>query len=294
MASTAAEWLPLKVLEYSILKYCSSAVEVRGIYTLGRNYKLPLVLDNRPRTPFSFQRFLIPEFCGYAGKAIYLDSDMQVFSDIGSLWSQSFDSHDLLTVKEAGKGRVGQFSVMLLDCERLRWNIDEIVDLLDSGKLNYSELMYEMKVAKNIGATIPKEWNDLERFDEGKTCLLHYTDMETQPWVSSLNPLGHLWVKCLREAIHSNFITIEDMQREIANGHVRPSLMTQIQENIDDSIKLTKKQIAIDANFIAPYKSMQKNHKSPWTSFFARGRTFITKCYYKSSISRLIRRLSSK
>ena len=46
----------------------------------------PATPANRPRTPFSFQRFLIPELCGFKGRGIYVDSDMQVFEDIRGLW----------------------------------------------------------------------------------------------------------------------------------------------------------------------------------------------------------------
>ena len=66
---------------------------------------MPLAVENRPRTPFSFQRFLIPELCGYSGKAIYLDADMQVFRDIRELWNYDFSGCDLQTVRAAKKGR---------------------------------------------------------------------------------------------------------------------------------------------------------------------------------------------
>ena len=56
----------------------------------------PRARRNRARTPFSFAWFAIPELCGHAGRAIYLDSDMLVFGDINELESMPFsDAHVL-------------------------------------------------------------------------------------------------------------------------------------------------------------------------------------------------------
>ena len=84
---------------------------------------------------------------------------------------------DLLTVSEGTAGRKGQFSVMLLDCERLQWRIEDIVRGLDEGNYTYEQLMYEMCVAASVGRTLDPAWNSLETYAAGSTKLLHYTDM---------------------------------------------------------------------------------------------------------------------
>lgn len=257
VASTKSEWLPLKVLEFSIKETSSNAVEVYSINNFARVIPTPKKNNNRPRTPFSFQRFLIPELCGYSGKAIYLDADMQVFRDISELWNQDFSSCDLQTVQNAKKGRRGQFSVMLLDCKALEWNVEHIVADLDAGGLNYAALMYEMRVAKKVGRDISHNWNSLECYEEGNTSLLHYTDMHTQPWISTANPLGYLWIACLRRAIQSGFISHEDLEREVQLGHVRPSLILQVDLGIDDALTLNRLQLGLDKDFIPPYKMLE-------------------------------------
>ena len=53
---------------------------------------------------------------------------MQVFKDIRDLWGRPFDGANILTVAADPKPRrVPQFSVMVLDCGSLDWNIQEIV-----------------------------------------------------------------------------------------------------------------------------------------------------------------------
>ncbi len=262
VASTAAEWIPTRVLEFSIRETTELPVQLHSIETFERSIPMPCELRNRPRTPFSFQRFLIPELCAYQGKAIYLDADMQLFTDIGALWNSPMAGHDLLTVCASTDGRKGQFSVVLLDCERLQWTIESIVQGLDANRYTYEQLMYEMCVASNVGRTLDPGWNSLEKYERGQTRLLHYTDMDTQPWVSLNNPLGPLWVACLRRAIKAEFITQDELAREIAAGHVRPSLLKELNQPELGKSELRK----IDAGFMAPYRSIRSAKARPWTS----------------------------
>jgi hypothetical protein len=293
IASTEAEWLPARVLEFSIRDMTSLPVELRTLYSFRRDIPLPRDIDNRPRTPFSFQRFLIPELCGYEGKAIYMDADMQVFGDLRELWGADFAGYDLLTVADGGSARRPQFSVMLLDCGTLAWRIENIVERLDAGELDYASLMYDMRVARSIGRTLPATWNSLEHFEPGQTRLLHYTDMNTQPWISRANPLGHLWVGCLRRAIDDGFMTMDELRRETAAGHIRPSLAAQIFERMDDPLALPASMRALDRGFVAPYKRMNTGKARPWTTPAAAVRALLRRLYFHSPFARRSRHRDS-
>lgn len=287
IAATATEWLSARVLEFSIRETTNRRVEVTPIYTTGRIIPLPLALVNWPRTPFSFQRFLIPELCGYSGRAIYLDADMQVFHDIAGLWNQPFAGCDLQTVREPDSKRRSQFSVMLLDCERLHWKVEKIVAALDVGTLDYASLMYEMQIVKRIGRDISPEWNSLERFNPETTALLHYTDMNTQPWVSTANPLGHRWVASLRRALATGFISRAEVEREVSRGHVRPSLLPQLDASIDNTLELPAAMRRLDRGFVAPYRRLRSGRARPWTSARTALFTLLRRCYYRSPLPRL-------
>jgi hypothetical protein len=266
VACTDAERLPMKVLEFSMRETSAQPVVVRAIASCGRAIPRPRDLRNQPRTPFSFQRFLIPELCGFRGRAIYMDADMQVFADIAEIWNEPMADNDLLTVSEGNSGRRGQFSVMLLDCARLQWRIEEIVAGLDANRFTYEQLMQEMCVAPRVGRTLSPTWNSLEQFDPAVTRLLHYTDMDTQPWVSLNNPLQSLWVSCLRRAIDAGFLAAEDLRGEIALGHVRPSLAAEVLDGETSVARLR----TLDRAFVAPYKSIRSGQSTPWLSW--RGR----------------------
>jgi glycosyl transferase family 8 len=291
VGSQDAQMVPVQVLEYSIRQRTDLAVEVFPLHLAGLEYPLPKDVRNRPRTPFSFQRFFIPQLAGYRGRAIYLDSDMQVFRDIKELWSLPFDGADLLAAWERDdSGRKPQFSVMLLNCEALRWDLTEIVAALDRGELTYETLMYEMKVARTIRAAIDPDWNSLERFQAGQTSLLHYTDMTRQPWVSRDNPLGYLWVRELIEAVGRGAVSRELVERHVGEGVLRPSLLYQLDHQIEDVAKLPASALALDDRFVPPYKRMPSHAGVP-TGLLQRTRGLLRRVYERSPFSRAGREL---
>ncbi len=256
VAATEDQMLAVKVLEYSIRKHASLNVRVTPLHRCGIDIPTPQDAENLPRTPFSFQRFLIPEIIGHTGHAIYLDSDMQVFQDIRKLWTLPMADSSVMAVGDTGSQRRPQFSVMLLNCSALQWDIRRIIESLDKHEYTYEDLMQRMIVAERIRADIPPCWNSLERFDPQQTALLHYTDMTTQPWVSRDNPNGYLWVRDLMEAVASGFIDITIIEQHISLGHVRPSLAYQIENRIEDALLLPRRACDLDKSFTPPYRRM--------------------------------------
>jgi len=290
VASTEDQMLSTKVLEYSIKKYSSMAVEVIPLHTTGIEIPLPEKKNNWPRTPFSFQRFLIPQLTQYHGRAIYMDSDMQVFRDIKDLWSLPFNGANILTVREPGKtGRRPQFSVMLLDCESLDWDIQDVVRKLNEGQLSYETLMDEMKIAENIKTSIDPSWNSLELYKERSTALLHYTDMNTQPWVSKDNPLAHLWFHALFEAIDAGFISEDYIQNHVRLGYVRPSLGYQVKHRIADPLLWPSEARQLDKGYKAPFTHLHKHKANPWAGKRYYFRAVVHRLYRNTPIPRLIK-----
>lgn len=227
------------VLEYSIKKHTNAKVEVVPMIDL--DVPRPKDPRNWQRTGFSFSRFCIPKLCNYQGKAIYMDADMQVFKDIRGLWNIPFNGAKVLIQSEVKnlevsmnktntpQKRIKQCAVMLLDCSKLDWDINTIVDEMDAGLYGYKELMYEMSILSEseIGYSIPFEWNSLEYFDHN-TALLHYTDMGTQPWVSNDNPLEEIWINEVRQMIKEKVIDINLIVEEVKKGYFRPSLINDL------------------------------------------------------------------
>lgn len=234
LGTEQAQVVAHRVLEYSIRKSASVPVEV--VPMLDLPHRMPRDPLNRPRTTFSFARFMIPKLCGFTGRALYLDADMVVFGDVAEFLDMPLDRHAVLctsaepTDKWEGHNSVHlgarSTAVMLLDCERLQWDADEIIAGLDDGLYTYEQLMSDMCIVDpdQIGDTLGPEWNDLERYDPGRTKLLHYTVVPTQPWKTDDNPLGDLWMSWYREAVEAGAVPPEEVEAAIAAGYVKPSL----------------------------------------------------------------------
>jgi len=225
VGADSAQTLGVKILEFSIKKHTPMSVEVQLIDD--RDVPIPQNPRSRSRSGFSFSRFKIPAMCGYRGRAIYMDADMQVFTDLTRLWTWEMDGADVVYCQQPPeRGRPPQYSVMLMDCASLSWNVAEIVQGLDEERFTYEQLMASLCIVPEDRKKmiLPFEWNSLEYLEEGKTSLIHYTDMPTQPWVSNTNPFAHVWYKALKEAVQEGFLPIEDLYKEIDAGHVSPEL----------------------------------------------------------------------
>jgi lipopolysaccharide biosynthesis glycosyltransferase len=235
-----SQLLAVAVLEHSIKRRTSRAVQVCPLIDLD----LPEPRDIRQgsRTNFSFARFAIPELAGYAGKGLYLDADMLVFRDIGELWDIPFDGYSVaiqegvpdhaVSHQKAGAPgkRVKQCSVMLIDCARAGWDVHKIIGGLD-GRYTYEDLMYDLCILpeSEVRYAIPFEWNSLEHFDP-ETRLIHYTDMDTQPWVNAINLHGPHWLEEVRLMLDTGALTLTELQTEIDLGYFRPSLLVELAE----------------------------------------------------------------
>jgi len=235
VGSDESQWVATKVLEHSCRSRSSVAIAFEPMTAAG----LPLPKDaaNRPRTGFSFCRFTIPERAGFRGRALYLDADMLVLGDLAELARLPFGAQKVLCtcqpqppeawrhLAEFQPGR--QFSVMLLDCERLPWRIAEIVRDLDEGRRSYAKLMFDLDLVApdEIADRIPPEWNHLERCVPGATKLVHFTVVSTQPWRKAGNPLGDLWYRELAAAVAAGAVTRSDLELGVRKGHLLPRLL---------------------------------------------------------------------
>lgn len=226
VGASRREVVPYRVLAHSI--HARSSVPVRVERLPPATHRRPVDPANHPRTPFSFSRFLIPSLCGFQGRAVYLDSDMLVFGDIAEL-----AHHDLrgagvaCTVQSAPDewrenahftpGR--QFSVMVLDCEKVDWDVDEIVESLDRGEYGYEDLLFDLAIVDDaaIDDSLPATWNCLEEL-HADTKLLHFTVVPTQPWLSTSNPRREVWLTAFDEAVAAGAVPRGEVEALVAMG----------------------------------------------------------------------------
>ncbi len=222
------ERLPFEVLRHSICRHTPLDVEMRTV----DNSLVPAPSDPRfiPYTNFSYGRFAIPKLAGYRGRAIYLDSDMIVFRDIGELWNTPFEGAAILIERVTGSSRdvARRGAVQLLDCAKLDWDPERIVARLGID-YDYDELMSLRPLLTEDGLAdrLPLGWNSLDERHE-HTRLLHYTRIRTQPWVCPSHPLGPLWVEELERMLDTGAMDASLVHAEVERGHIRPSLLAEL------------------------------------------------------------------
>jgi lipopolysaccharide biosynthesis glycosyltransferase len=230
IGTEANQFIPQKVLEYSIRKNTKHEVEIQG------------VRQNMERvggTNFGFVRFLIPKMCNFEGKAIYCDADQLVLEDIDGLYNLLDPEKEIALVKKP-EGTFGgktvanhnQTSVMVLNCEKLKnWNPDTMFKPvipnrapLENGKIHYRDFMKLDWMNQEHIQEIDPRWNHFNIVNND-TKLVHFSHVRSQPWKKPSHPLAKYWGKWLKEAIENKFISKKELFWECMRGHVHKSFL---------------------------------------------------------------------
>jgi mitochondrial fission protein ELM1 len=187
IGSEPAQFRPERVLIWSI----------EQVRDPGRVYEIYLMKDLCGyrkwfwTTSFTNYRFAIPHYAGGRGRAIYNDEDQIYLADPAELFDLDMGDHGYLTISDRDT------AVMLIDCERMA----RVWTLRDAQRRRKHALL-DLGVASGECGPLPPEWHarDDPEFVEGRTRLLHYTTLHTQPWrpyperfVYREHPLGNLW-----------------------------------------------------------------------------------------------------
>ena len=150
-------------------------------------------------TGFTNYRFAIPAFAKGLGRAIYNDVDQIYLADPGELFDVNIEEHGFLTIAE------NDSSVMVMDCEKMHslWTLER------AQHERKNTLLKDALSINNLWGRLAPEWNARdEEFVPGKSKVLHYTALHTQPWhpfpqnfAYQESPVGYVWHE-LEEAAH--------------------------------------------------------------------------------------------
>jgi len=170
------------VYEYSIRKNASVPVDITWMKQT-HDETSPWGGWTTPNwsTPFSGFRWVIPEVCGFEGRAIYTDCDMINFKDMNELINIDMEGKPIAARRGTRFGG-HEFCVMVFDCKAF-----EDHSMISGRMKNIAESHHRM-INKFSGTDLVKDldakWNclDGEGLDIEDIWQLHYTNMATQPW----------------------------------------------------------------------------------------------------------------
>ena len=228
-----------KVLTYSLHKHSTRRLDIRvfnGTHNTIEHVDgidpVPLSIRAKYRsghTEFGLYRYLVSEMCGHSGRAIYLDSDIVCLSDIAALFDAPIDGADFagLPFKTQNDEQLWMTAVMVVDCERTRFELELIFDEIDRGLYDQGDFMqfsarFLASHPYRIGS-IDSAWNCLDMVNQD-TKIVHFTNMYTQPWKHRNHPFGAIWFACFQEALAAGWVTDDDVETALRRSYVRRDL----------------------------------------------------------------------
>jgi len=154
-------------------------------------------------TGFTNYRFAIPHFAGGRGRAIYNDEDQIYLSDPAELFDLDLGEHGFLAISDT------ESSVMLIDCEKMsaHWT------LASAQRDSKKSILRRTLERPGIRGELDPGWNARdEEFEPGRSHLIHYTTLHTQPWrpfperfAYQRSPHEELWLETERDALDAGF-----------------------------------------------------------------------------------------
>jgi len=179
---------------------------------------------------------------GYEGKAVYLDADQLVFSDINDMLNELDENHTIGLVNNAvgtfgnkPVGQVNQTSVMIMDCAKLKsWNPETMFDhvvpnrsALEEGQIHYRDFMKLDWFDQAEIQSIDNRWNHFNIVEDDSK-LTHFSYVREQPWKNPSHPLAKFWGEWLREAIRANAVSRRELLSEIWRGSVHKRFVSYL------------------------------------------------------------------
>ena len=255
------------VLQWSILQTTKSPVDFyvmngthnRVVGSGGEtveNFLDPRLVRESTATPFTFFRYAIPQYCG-SGRAIYIDSDQLLLTDIDELWRAPLEQADASMCQAYRKGRWAT-SVMLFDCSRFALDLPAILGDIEAGQLTLEDLNY---LTERFRAKYPLRieklhpgWNSFDCYGES-TKLIHFTNLNTQPWRFLSHPAEELWIAHLHGAYKDNYVTDKIILQAIDQG-CRPDLLelakTGLRLSGPERLRRRARAVVENAKFMTP------------------------------------------
>ncbi len=177
----------MMVLDYSIHKHTSMPVEIVWMQ-LSRDpqsywYSNPETGEGwnttKWATPFSGFRWAVPEYCNYSGRAIYMDADVIVLSDLAKLWQHPIAGQTIVAAKT--KADMTRLCTCIWDCSKAQ-NVILPMEQLKMDADGHQKMMDLLKEKAQLVQPYQDSYNCVDGEDLAieDIKILHYSDMGTQ------------------------------------------------------------------------------------------------------------------
>lgn len=141
-------------------------------------------------TPFTGFRWAIPAYCGYQGRAIYMDSDTIARADIAALFDQPMAPGRVIKARGV-EGKV-RYCVMLIDCAQAQKHFSPLNEI--KGDPHSAKRMTAfMRSRPDLAEKFDGNWNCIDgdgiaSLDDPSIKIIHYSRMNNQPHLKHALP----------------------------------------------------------------------------------------------------------
>jgi hypothetical protein len=203
----------------------------------------------RRRASLTVETVAIPEgseVSPEAGQTVILPPRAQVLADLRSLWGETLPALDLLI--PAGT-ETGNAPGLAIAGPGLGKRLAEVASAIRAG----APADRLARGGVNLRPVISPGWK-----------VLYYPADGSEPWIARDHPQGHLWVRDLLDAIAHNHLAAEVVAQQVALGHVRPSLLYQVEHGIEEPLLLPRRARQLDRAFDAARRSFHRKPTVHW------------------------------
>ncbi|NDH17625.1 MAG: hypothetical protein EBY48_11245, partial [Opitutae bacterium] len=106
-------------------------------------------------TPFSGFRWIIPEVCGFQGRAIYTDCDMINLRDISELWNLEIPQDKWMLARDGKRFGGKEYCVILFDCAKFQMDTKENWKNVQTAHQQFMQIFLQNKLV----GPLDKRWN---------------------------------------------------------------------------------------------------------------------------------------
>jgi hypothetical protein len=182
-------------------------------------------------------------------RAIVLRSGSLALDDLRKLWARPLEREVLELPRQgphdAAAGAPAVFVATARDAARFATLARAVLDGSGSAAVG----TVAPRSSSPVVRCLPASWDRRDTLGPGYTSFLCYAEPSQQPWISLAHPLGHLWVAALVEAVCEGFLPLELVRSEVRLGHVRPSLLEQVERGNPETVLVSRASRRRDEGF---------------------------------------------
>src|SRR3954470_17253122 len=178
-------------------------------------------------------------------QTVILPPRAQVLTDVRSLWGETLPALDVLIPAAEDPGQAPRLAIA---GPGMGPRLGELASAIAAGAP--ADTLAQSGV--NLRPALSAAWTPAPtRSAGGYPLVLYYPAGGSEPWVARDHPLGHVWVRDLLDAMAHHHLAAEAVAHQIALGHVRPSLLYQIEHGIEEPLLLPRRARRLDLAFEA-------------------------------------------